>query len=104
MISRARVIRWMRDMEAERQIEAMRLRGSDSASGHYTAKGPADHPDYKPRVAEPTMDAVDLLPKEWRTEAIAEFGYVDVYRAWLRKWPLALVKEQAERMGGRFVL
>jgi hypothetical protein len=93
----------MREMEAERQIQALRLRASDSASGHYTAKVPADHPHYKPRVAEPTMAAIDALPAEWR-QMIYSAGYVDVYRAFRRNWPLARVREQAERHGGLFVL
>lgn len=103
MISRARVMRWMREMEAERQLEAVRRSAGDSERVGFTTKVPADHPDYKPRVAEPTMEAIDALPVEWQ-QMIHSAGYIDVYRAFRRNWPLARVKEQAERHGGLFVL
>lgn len=109
MISRARVMRWMRAMEAARQTEVVRLVRNNSTilgpTGFTQKDGLSpDHPDYKAKVAEPTMEAVDSMPAEWRLQAVANYGYVDVYRAWKRNWPLSRVKDQAERMGGRFVL
>ena len=107
-MNRARVLQWMRDMEAERQTEALRLVRDNSTTlgptGYTQKDGLApDHPDYKAKVAEPTMAAVDALPEPYRA-IIHDFGYIDVYRAWLRKWSVARIRDHAERMGGRFVL
>lgn len=101
MTSRARVLRWKREMEAEAQVEG--LRRSDSEAGHYAAKVPADHPDYKVKVAEPTMLAVDGMDRRYR-DLVKAYDYVDVYRAWRRRIPPEVIERRAEEMGGRFVL
>ena len=78
-------------------------RKNDSATAAYTQKLPADDPRYKEVVAEPTMAAVDGLPKDYR-EKVWDYGYVDVYRAWRRRIPVAQIEKRAAAMGGRFVL
>lgn len=103
IVNRARVLQWKRDMEAERQTEALRRHRNDTEGSAYSAKVEPGHPDYKVKVAEPTMEAVDGLPAEWRA-ILREHGYVDVFRAFKRRWPPSRVKEQAERNGGLFVL
>jgi hypothetical protein len=96
-------MRWMREMEAERQVQALKLRASDSERPGFTAKVPADHPDYKAKVAEPTMRAVDGLDRRYR-DLVKAYDYVDVYRGWLRRIPPEIIERRAQEMGGRFVL
>lgn len=74
---------------------------ADSATQNYTASAPADDPSYRDRVAIPTMQAVDAMPKAYR-ELVHEFGYVDVYRAWKRKWSPETIRMRAN--GGIFAL
>ena len=50
--------------------------------------------EYKLKVAEPTMAAIDAMPAQWR-ELVHEFGYIDVYRAWRRGWVPARVRAAA---------
>jgi hypothetical protein len=92
-------------MAADREENAERFAAlrNDSMTADYTQKVPADHPDYKTKAAEPTMEAVDRLPLDY-LRCLHSYGYVDVYRAWLRRWPVARIRERAERNGGRFVL
>lgn len=59
----------------------------------------ADHPDYAQRVAVPVMNAVDGLPPEYRA-MVHEFGYVDVYRAWLHHVSPTEIRRRAEQTGG----
>lgn len=81
--------------------EVMNRRTNTIATG-YIQKMPADHPEYKAKVAEPTMQAIDGLPEEYR-RLIHDYDYVDIYRAYLHKWPVELVKRAAAMNGGRFV-
>lgn len=95
-------------MESERELEAVRLSQNNETTHDpkgYTQKDrlSVDHPDYKAKVAEPTMAAVDGLPAAYR-EKVHKFGYVPVYRAWLHRIPPDVIEQRAERMGGRFVL
>lgn len=83
--------------------DAVAGRRSDSQTQGYTPKLAADHPDYRDRVAVPVMAAVDSLPAEYRA-CVRDFDYVDVYRAWKRRWPVDRIRERAEAAGGRFVL
>ena len=76
---------------------------TDGNTAGYQAKVPADHPDYQAKVAVPVMNAVDAMPQQFRT-AVAEFDYVDVYRAWRRGWSVEKIRDVAARNGGRFVL
>lgn len=83
--------------------DAVATRRNDSITSGYTPKLPADDPRYKAAVAEPTMAAIDAMPEAYR-EMVHAYGYVDVYRAWKRGWPVARIVERAERNGGVFVL
>jgi hypothetical protein len=79
---------------------------SDSQVGvtaGFRAKMPADHPEYRERVAVPVMQAVDALPQAYR-RLVHEYGYVDVYRAWKRGLPPEAIRAAAERAGGVFSL
>lgn len=84
-------------------VDDVANRRNDSQTSAYTAKLPADHPDYRDKVAVPTMNAVDSLPVEYRT-CVWDFGYVDVYRAWLRRISPAMIRHRAGIAGGRFAL
>lgn len=77
---------------------------ADSATPLFTPKASADDLDaHKQKVAEPTMAAIDGMPKDWR-ELVHAYGYVDVYRAWKRGWATHEVVEKANKNGGRFEL
>jgi hypothetical protein len=58
---------------------------NDSATDAFTPHAGPGTPEYKTRVAEPTMTAIDAMPRAYR-ELVHAFGYVDVYRAWKRNW------------------
>ncbi len=74
---------------------------TDSQTRAFAARADAADPEYKRRVAEPTMRAIDAMPREWR-RLIHDYGYVDVYRAWKRGWSVEQVRAKAA--GGVFVL
>lgn len=59
--------------------------GSDSEASGYVAKAEPGSDAFKTKVAEPTMQAIDQMPKCYRL-LVHEFGYVDVFRAWRRGW------------------
>ncbi len=67
---------------------------SNSDVGTFRARATPDSPDYKPKVAEPVMQAIDELPAEYRA-LIHEFDYVDVYRAWKRGWSTGEIRVAA---------
>lgn len=71
---------------------------SDSQTGNYTPKVEPGHPEYRERVAVPTMDAVDGMPAPFRA-LVHEYGYVDVYRAWKRGWSPDRVRESVDDFG-----
>ena len=79
----------------------MLTRVADTQAATHHAKAAPDDPHYKPRVAEPVMQAVDSMPAVWRA-LVHEFGYVDVYRAWRRGWTPGDVRRHA--VDGRFEL
>jgi hypothetical protein len=54
---------------------------TDSERSGTRAHAQPGSPDYKTKVAEPVMAAIDGLPKAYRT-LIHELDYVDVYRTW----------------------
>ena len=62
----------------------MRAR-SNSNVGEFVARSDPDSPEYRDRVAVPTMQALDGMPSEYRS-LVNEYGYVDVYRAWRKGW------------------
>lgn len=75
---------------------------ADSQAQGFIAKAEPGTPEYKHRVAEPTMRAVDSMPKEWR-EALHSYGYVGVFLAWRsRRWTIEQVRVKAEANGGVF--
>jgi len=76
---------------------------SDTSTSEFKSKVAADDPTYKKKVAEPTMSAIDSMPKEWR-ELVYEYGYVDIYRAWKRGILPKKVIEIAEANNGIFKL
>ena len=76
---------------------------ADSLNRSHQPKLPADHPDYGEKVAAPVMEAVDALPKAYR-DCVAEYDFVDVYRAWKRGVSPERIRQMAEANGGRFVL
>lgn len=76
---------------------------NNSQTAQYTPHAQPGSPEYKIRVAEVTMQAIDAMPKAWR-ELVHDFGYVDVYRAWKRGWTPAKVRAHAARNGGAFIL
>lgn len=64
---------------------------------------PAHDGHYAEQVAQPAMSAVDSLPPAY-VAAINAHGYVDVYRAYLRRIPVDRIRERAEKTGALFVL
>jgi hypothetical protein len=56
-----------------------------------------DHssPEYAERVAQPTMSAIDAMPREYRA-LVNEFGYIDVYRAWRRGITPESIRQRAK--------
>ncbi len=59
------------------------MRRSDSQTPTHTPRAAPGTDDYKTKVAEPTMQAIDAMPKRFR-ELIHELGYIEVYRLWRR--------------------
>ena len=75
---------------------------NDSGVSGFTPRADARDPEqYKRQVAEPTMRAVDALPPAYRA-LVHEFGYVDIYRAYLRR--MTPEKIRAKVRDGVFVL
>lgn len=74
---------------------------ADSAIGTFQAKASPGTPEYKTRVAEPTMTAVDGLPKAYRA-MVHEHGYIDVYLAWRKGMSVAEIQHRAAANGGLF--
>lgn len=92
-------------MLAEIQASSDRIRqmSNNEAQASHTVKLPPDHPSYRETVAVPIMQAVDSMPPPYR-QAIHEFGYIDVYRAFRRGWQVTRIRDVAAQHGGRFVL
>ena len=63
---------------------------NDSQTAAFSPKVGPEHPEYKARVAEPTMGAIDNLPKKYR-ELVYRFGYPEIYRAWRAHWTVAQI-------------
>jgi hypothetical protein len=63
----------------------------DSAVGGFVAKAEPGSPEFKAKVAEPVMKAVDAMPKPFR-DLVALYGYIDVYRAWRAGWTVDRIK------------
>lgn len=99
----ARIRRLARSISAELAENKIANLSNDTSTAAFTQKVPSDHPDYKARVAEPTMAAIDDMPKPYR-ELVHDYGYVDVFRAWRRGRRPEMIRAQAEHNGGRFVL
>jgi hypothetical protein len=74
---------------------------ADTQAATHIAKAPPDDPTYQSKVAIPVMNAVDSMPAVWRA-LVHEFGYVDVYRAWRKRWTPRMVRDAA--IDGRFEL
>ena len=64
---------------------------------------PAFDAAYATNVARPAMEAKDALPAPYRA-AVDAYGFVDVYRAYLRRVPVERIVAHAEANGGWFVL
>ncbi len=80
------------------------MRYADSQTAVFEPRAAPDDPQgYKAKVAEPTMAAIDAMPRAWR-DLVHEFGYVDVYRAWKRNWTPERIRAKATASGGVFVL
>lgn len=56
---------------------------ADSNTRTHVAKAEPGSPEYKAKVAEPVMNAVDAMPLVYK-RLVYEWGYVPVYRAWRR--------------------
>jgi hypothetical protein len=69
----------------------------------FAPKAIAGSEEFKPKVAEPVMKAIDAMPAQWRL-LVHEFDYIDVYRAWRQGKSPQFVRARAEANGGRFVL
>lgn len=79
------------------------MRANDSQREGFTPKVGPGSPEYKTRVAEPTMQAIDAMPLAYRI-LVKEFDYVDVYRAWKRNISPDQIRARAIAQGGRFSL
>lgn len=85
-------------------LHAMTAAGTtgDSERTGFKPRAQPGTPEYKYKVAEPTMAAVDSLPPEWKS-CVAEYGYVGVFLAWRSgRWTPDMVREKAEAHGGVF--
>lgn len=80
----------------------MMLLRSNSAIPGFEAKAEPHSPTYK-RVAEITMQAIEAMPPEFQA-LVQEFGYVDVYRAWRRRWTPEQIRDAARHNDGFFKL
>lgn len=78
------------------------IRNDSQIAGH-TPKAEPGSLEYKTRVAEPTMKAVDSLPKEYRA-AVHQYGYIDVYLAWRNRLSVSQIHEKAQKNGGVFAI
>lgn len=79
----------------------MLLRSNSAIPGFVCQAEPLT--DKYKRMAEITMQAVEDMPAEWQ-ELVQEFGYIDVYRAWRKRWSPEDVRAKAARNGGFFQL
>lgn len=66
---------------------------NNSSTEQYAIK-PSDGPDGYKRLAEATMAAIDAMPKAYQ-DAVNQFGYVDVYRAWKRGIPVSEITRRS---------
>lgn len=76
---------------------------ADTEVEGFTPKALPGTDAYRRKVAIPVMRAVDGMPDIWR-KMIHDYGYIDVYRAWLGRWNPERVKAKAEANGGVFTL
>lgn len=67
----------------------------------FTAKAAPGTPEYKRKVAQPIMEAIDGMPSDYR-ELVREFDYIPVYLAWRHGWSVKRIRETAAGNGGRF--
>lgn len=74
------------------------MRHGDSQTATHVPSALPGTPEYKTRVAEPTMQAIDNLSAEYRL-LVHELGYVDVYRAYMRRWSPEKIRDIAARTG-----
>lgn len=74
---------------------------NDTQVSIFKPKAEPGTPEYKTNVAEPTMSAIDAMPRVYR-DLVHEFGYIDVYRAWKRGWSVEKIRQRAR--GGVFAL
>lgn len=63
----------------------------DSATDTHKAKAEPGYPEFKAKVAEPVMKAVDSMPPEWR-HLVHEFGYVETYLLWRKRMTIGEAK------------
>lgn len=75
----------------------------NSWNGTHAPRAFAGTAEFKPKVSEPVMNAVDAMPKAYR-DLVNEFDYVDVYRAWRRGMSTERIRAIALANGGRFEL
>ena len=61
------------------------IRRADSETSDYVAHAQPGSEDYKRKVADVTMQAIDAMPPQYR-RLVHEYGYVEIYRAWKRGW------------------
>ena len=69
-------------------------RRGDSETSDYVAHAQPGSDDYKRKVADVTMRAIDAMPAAYR-RLVHEFGYVDIYRAWKRGWSPEKIRSRA---------
>lgn len=92
-----------RALAVEARAPAPYVLRNNSAIAWFHQRGSADSETYRQETAVPTMRAVDALPPQIRA-AVDEHGYVDVFRAWRRGWPVERIRAAALAHGGLFVL
>lgn len=68
---------------------------NDTQTAGFKPNAEPGTPEYKAAVAEPTMGAIDQMPRHFR-ELVYRFGYIDVYRAWRAGWNVDKILEHAK--------
>ncbi len=71
----------------------MRARNNTATAGFAPRASDLGSPEYAEKVAQPTMDAIDRMPAEYRA-LVNEFGYIDVYRK--RGWSPATIRSSVK--------
>ncbi len=71
---------------------------SEPGDDRFTAKAAPGDADYKRKVSQPQMEAIDAMPPAYR-ELVHDLGYIDVYLAWKNGWSVQKIRDRVTPLG-----